>query len=100
MFNNTEKNVCALVKWLDSSTVSGWIAEDYEALPKEIVSFGMVHRMTEDAVILISSKSNTGGILSPLIIPLCCITAIETFETEFQPRPLEVQPQEPRALLQ
>ena len=73
-----EKGQGVHVIWLDSSSLGrGWIYEDeigtHGIKPKVIESLGFAYDLTDQALALTSTRSKSGGIISPVIIPLCCI---------------------------
>jgi hypothetical protein len=78
--NNFELDQCVKVVWTDSSTIDGWIYDldkpDWQL--KRITTVGFVCKTTPDSLTLTSSTTNTGGFLSPLKIPLCCIEQTTT----------------------
>ena len=61
------------IVWLDSCyKATGWVYEDEDlkANPKEIESVGYVCDITDKGVMITSTRSGTGGVVSPLVIPL------------------------------
>jgi hypothetical protein len=70
-----ELEQCVKVIWKDSSMIDGWIynLDELDWQLKRITTVGFVCKITEDSLTLTSSSTTTGGIMSPLKIPLCCI---------------------------
>jgi hypothetical protein len=63
-----------VVHWVDSALASsGWSYEDIKPQPKKIETIGYVVDVGPEAVILTMARSNSGGVIAPLIIPTCCI---------------------------
>lgn len=73
VLNNIERGQGIHLFWLDSCVGSGWVYDDLEAHPKEIESLGFVCDVTPDAVMITSTRSSSGGVVSPLTIPAGCI---------------------------
>jgi hypothetical protein len=73
---------CVKVVWKDSSVVEGWVYDlnDPEWKLKRIITVGFVCKVDQDSLTLSSSSSTTGGVLSPLKIPLCCIEVAASIE--------------------
>lgn len=78
-----KKGQCVYLHWLDSATYgSGWVYEDIKAVPKHIDSVGFVLKVSPEAVLITSTKSESGGSVAPIAIPTC---SIETYKIlEFQ----------------
>lgn len=69
-----EKDQCVYLRWLDSTNLSGgWIYDTLTAHAKEIETIGFVVDCNEAAVMIVSTRSNTGGVVNPITIPLGCI---------------------------
>lgn len=76
-----EKGQCVYIFWLDSTNVmGGWIYDELKATPKEIETVGYVIDVSDKAVMLSSTTSNSGGIVNPIVIPLGCIQAHKLIE--------------------
>lgn len=61
------------VTWFDSASRHGWVYDELQAEPKVIESIGFVAALGTDAIVLTSGRSETGGIINPLTIPICCV---------------------------
>lgn len=60
--------------WLDSSSLGGgWVYDELQAHPKEIESIGFVCDVNDTAIMITSTRSPSGGVVSPLTIPIGCI---------------------------
>ena len=68
-----QKGQIVTVDWVDSSILGGWVYGDVEATPKQISSAGFVVGMSDTAIVLSCSHSDSGGVIAPLTIPICCI---------------------------
>jgi hypothetical protein len=69
-----EKDSLVHLRWLDSTNISGgWIYDALTANAKEIETIGFVVDADNKAVMVSSTRSNTGGIVNPITIPLGCI---------------------------
>lgn len=69
-----EKDQCVYLRWLDSTNLSGgWIYDTLEAHAKEIETIGFVVDANEHAVMIVSTRSDTGGVVNPITIPLGCV---------------------------
>jgi hypothetical protein len=69
------------VTWFDSCTVNGWVYdEEFEAHPKVIESVGFVVAVSEDAVAISGGRSDSGGFISPISIPISCIRKYKIVE--------------------
>ena len=65
---------CIQLTWLDSSILGGWqYSGDLKAKPKEIESIGFICAVSPDAIAITEGRSETGGVIAPLTIPICCI---------------------------
>jgi hypothetical protein len=59
---------------LDSTNISGgWIYDALTANAKEIESIGFVVDVNDKSVMISSTRSNSGGIVNPITIPLGCV---------------------------
>jgi len=58
----------------------GWVYDDLVALAKEIETIGFVCDARNDAVLIAGSRSQTGGVISPLSIPIGCIVEYKLIE--------------------
>ena len=77
---HAEKGQTISLVWFDSSCLHGWVYDDIVAQPKQIESVGFVVSVDEDAIALTSARSDSGGVISPLIIPLSCIQSYKIIE--------------------
>ena len=69
-----EKDQCVHLRWLDSTNISGgWIYDALTANAKEIESIGFVVDVNDKSVMISSTRSNSGGIVNPITIPLGCV---------------------------
>jgi hypothetical protein len=77
-----ELDQCVKVVWKDSSMLDGWIydLDEPEWHLKRITTVGFVCRVDQESLTLTSSSTKTGGFMSPLKIPLCCIEQAATIE--------------------
>ena len=74
ILTNVERGQLLKIVWWDSSNLNGWVyAEDLVAKPKEIKSVGYVVDFNDDAVMITPGTSESGGVITPLTIPTCCI---------------------------
>lgn len=73
--NKIEVGQCIRVVWLDSAFLnSGWVYDEVLVPhPKEIESVGFVCATADNALMIASSRSGSGGFISPLSIPTGCI---------------------------
>lgn len=80
--HDLELDQCVKIVWADSSTQSGWIYDlDEPEWPlKRITTVGFVCKLDQESLTLTSSSTSTGGFLSPVKIPLCCIEQAATIE--------------------
>ena len=64
----------ALIMWVDSSMRPGWLyGKEVDAEVKKIESIGFVCAVSPEALTITCSHSDTGGVVSPVTIPKCCI---------------------------
>ena len=78
---NLEKDQTVYLRWLDSTNISGgWIYETLEANAKEIESIGFIVAINDKSLMLVSTRSNTGGVVNPITIPLGCIQDYQLIE--------------------
>ncbi len=75
-----EKGQVVHLTWYDSSSLHGWVYEDVAATPKEIESVGFIVAVGEDAIAVTSGRSDSGGVINPLTIPICCIRKYKVLE--------------------
>ncbi len=66
--------------WFDSANLHGWVYDDLVVQPKVIESVGFVVSVDDDAIAITSGRSDSGGVISPLIIPTCCIQKYKIVE--------------------
>ena len=78
---HVEKGQCVYFTWLDSSTVgNGWVYDELKAHPKEIESVGFVCDLTPSAVMIAGTRSASGGVVTPLTIPIGAIQVYKIIE--------------------
>lgn len=75
-----EKGQTIYLVWFDSANLHGWVYDDLVAQPKVIESVGFVVSVDDDAIAITSGRSDSGGVISPLIIPTSCIQKYKTIE--------------------
>ena len=80
ILQNVEEGQLIHLFWLDSASLAGWHYDNLEPEPKVIETTGFVVSIGEDAIAITSSRSPTGGVVSPLIIPTCCIREYKIVE--------------------
>lgn len=71
-----EKGQIVYLFWLDSTNLTGgwhYLGDTFRAVPKEIETVGFVLDISDTAVTISSTQSNSGGNVDPLTIPLGCI---------------------------
>jgi hypothetical protein len=60
--------------------MAGWVYDDSPPVAKVIESAGFVTAVTNEVIQITHSRSETGGKMAPLTIPLCCIQDYRTIE--------------------
>jgi hypothetical protein len=68
-----EKGQTIYLVWLDSSNQHGWVYDTVVPQAKVIESVGFVVAQSDEAITITSGRSDSGGVVSPLNIPICCI---------------------------
>ena len=80
IIEKTDQGRTVHIVWFDSANLYGWVYEDLVAQPKVIESVGFVVSVDDDAIAITSGRSDSGGVISPLIIPTSCIQKYKTIE--------------------
>ena len=80
IIEKTDQGRTVHIVWFDSANLHGWVYEDFVAQPKVIESVGFVVSVDDDAIAITSGRSDSGGVISPLIIPTSCIVKYKTIE--------------------
>ena len=78
-----EKGQVVYVKWLDSALKGiGWVHESdgLTAAAKEIETVGYVIDVAKDSVLIAGSRSSSGGVITPISIPLGCLISVKCIE--------------------
>lgn len=68
--------------WYDSSHLGGgWVyGEDIKAVPKEIESVGFICDVNPAAVMITCGRSPSGGVITPITIPVGAIKSYTILE--------------------
>lgn len=78
---SAEVGACVHIKWLDSAILShGWSYDTLEVKPKEIETVGFIKGISDKAVLVAHTQSNSGGCVGNMVIPTGCIVKIKTLE--------------------
>jgi hypothetical protein len=76
-----EKGKCIYLRWVDSAAGHhGWVYDDLKPVIKEVETVAFVVAVNKRGVLLTSTRSGTGGVISPLSIPLGCILEVKHIE--------------------
>ena len=76
-----EKDQCVYIHWLDSTNMmGGWVYDKLTAKAKDIETVGFIVDVNDKAVMVSSTRSDSGGVVNPISIPLGCIQDTRLFE--------------------